>query len=338
VRGSLTPSEERETDVRRILQLVAPAAALAISASAVELPVFVESPGTARAVLPLIDVDGTATYASRGEFLLTTVSLGRPNLYQWVGAWLDPAAVVLGEDQVLVPGQTDREYEEVSRSQMDQSKIAAVAVALEPLTDYPDRHGPGVIVQDVAAGTPADGSLFAGDLIVSVDGDRLDDIGELRRRIARAGTERHLTVRVRPLEGGETRQVSLRPARIEGVDRPVIGIASVANFPFDVRIASEQIGGPSAGLMWALGVTDLLTSRDLTDGRKVAGTGTVDLEGRIGPIGGVRMKVLAAEEAGAELFLVPGGNLREARGAGEAIDLVPVSTVEEAVAALDGAA
>jgi PDZ domain-containing protein len=323
--------------VGRILQLLLPTAVLAICLYAVELPVFVEAPGSARAVLPLIEVEGTRAYPSTGDFLLTTVSLGRATVYDSLVAGLDPDAVLLPEEDVLAPGQTDREYRVVSRSQMDQSKIAAVAVALESLTDYPDEHGPGVIVQDVVSGTPAAEELFPGDLIVSIGDDRLKGLGELRRRIVQAGTERILRLRVRPVEGGETREVSLRPALIEGEDRPVIGIASVANFPFDVRISSGDIGGPSAGLMWALGVTDVLTPEDLTDGQSVAGTGTVDLEGNVGPIGGVRLKIVTAEEAGAETFLVPSGNLAEARGAGDDIRLIPVGTVEDAVTALGGA-
>jgi PDZ domain-containing protein len=320
------------------MQLLAPAAALAVCLYAVELPVFVESPGSARSVLPLIDVEGTDTFASRGEFLLTTVSLGRANVYEAIAAWVDPEADLLREADVLAPGQSDREYEEASRSQMDQSKIAAVSVALESLTEYPITHGPGVIVQDVLRGTPADGSLFPGDLITSIGGQPLDGINELRQRIAVAGTRRSLHLRVRPVEGGDVRAVSVRPTLVTGEDRPVIGIVSVANFPFDVRISSGDIGGPSAGLMWALGTTDVLTRDDLTAGRDIAGTGTVDLDGRVGPIGGVRLKVVAAEEAGADLFLVPAGNIEEARGAGDRIELVPVSTVTQAVRALDGAA
>jgi PDZ domain-containing protein len=322
--------------VRRILQLLAPVAALAICLYAVELPLFVESPGRARSVLPLIDIDGTDTYDSRGELLLTTVSLGRANVYDVLAAWVDPDAALLSERLVLAPGQTDRQYQQVSRSQMDQSKIAAVAVALESLTDYPRTHAGGVIVQNVVAGTPAAGDLFPGDLITSIDGDPVGGVVELRRRIEDAGTGRTLELRVRPVEGGDPRRVALRPARIEGQDGPVIGIVSVANFPFDVRISSGTIGGPSAGLMWALGVTDLLTAEDLTDGRDIGGTGTVDLEGRVGPIGGVRLKIVAAEEAGAELFLVPRGNWAEARGAGRDIDVVPVATVAQALRALDG--
>jgi Lon-like protease len=308
---------------------VAPAAALAVCLVVVELPLFVEAPGRARSVLPLIDVDGTTTYESEGRFLLTTVNVGRLGAFEALAAWIDPDAEVIPERDVIAPGQTDEEYERAARSQMDQSKIAAAAVALELLTGYPEEHGPGVIVQDVISGTPAEGRLFPGDLITHVNGSPLADLAQLREEIGAAEHEA-VTMRVRPLEGGSSSTVELRPTRVEGVDRPVIGIASVANFPFDFDIQSGTIGGPSAGLMWALGVIDTLTSEDLTGGDAIAGTGTVDLDGRVGPIGGVRMKVIGAEEAGAEVFLVPNENLAEARGAEEPIELVPVGTVEEA--------
>jgi len=318
--------------------MVAPAAALAVCLSVVELPLFVEAPGRARSVLPLIDVDGTSTYESEGRLLLTTVNVGRLNAFETLAAWIDPEAEVIPEHVVIPPGQTDQEYERASRSQMDQSKIAAVAVALELLTDYPDEHGPGVIVQDVLGGAPAEGRLFPGDLITHVNGSPVADVGQLRDAIGAAEDGRPVTLRVRPIEGGATSSVEVRPTRVEGVDRPVIGIATVANFPYEVDIQSGTIGGPSAGLMWALGVIETLTPEDLTGGRVIAGTGTVDLEGRVGRIGGVRQKVVGAEEAGAEMFLLPRGDMPDARGAGEGIELVPVDTVEQALRFLEGRA
>ena len=324
--------------MRRALQVVAPAAALTVCLSVVELPLFVEAPGRARSVLPLIDVDGTSTFESEGRLLMTTVNVGRLNAFEALAAWIDPQAVVIPEHVVIPPGQTDQEYERASRSQMDQSKIAAVAVALEVLSDYPEEHGPGVIVQDVLGGAPAEGRLFPGDLITRVNGSPLADVEQLRDAIGSADEGGSVTLLVRPIEGGEATTVEVRPTRVEGVDRPVIGIATVANFPYEVDIQSGSIGGPSAGLMWALGVIETLTPEDLTDGRVIAGTGTVDLEGRVGRIGGVRQKVVGAEDAGAEVFLLPTGDLAEARGAGGSIELVPVDTVGQALRFLEGSA
>lgn len=329
----------RDRGIRRLLLTLVPSAVFAVSLYFVELPLWVESPGGARSVLPLISIDGAPTYDSDGRLLLTTVNVGRVNVYYAFRAWLDPAARLLSEREVIPPGQTDREHELLSLSQMDQSKIAAVAVALERVTDYPEVHGPGTIVQDIVPGAPADGRLFPGDLITEVDGEPLDGLEELRRSIGEAGEAgRAIRMAVRPLEGGPERNVTVRPVLDAEEDRPVVGIFTVANFPFEVAIESGSIGGPSAGLMWALGVTDVLTAGDLTGGNAVAGTGTVDLEGNVGPIGGIALKVEAAELADAETFLLPQANLAEARGADTDLRLVPVMTVDQAVGFLEGEA
>lgn len=321
--------------MRRLLQVAAPGVALAVCLSVVELPLFQEAPGRPRSVLPLIDVDGTSTYESDGRLLLTTVNVSRLNAFESVVAWLDPQADVIPEREIIPPGQSDVEYERESRSEMDQSKVAAVAVALELLTDYPEEHGQGVVVQAVLPHTPAEGRLFPGDLITHVNAAPLADLAELRLAIEAAADGGSVQLRVRPVEGGDTSTVDVRPTRVEGVDRPVIGIAAVANFPFDVDIQSGTIGGPSAGLMWAVGVLEALTPEDLTGGRAIAGTGTVALDGRVGPIGAVRMKVIGAEEAGADAFLVPREDMAAARSAANDIELVPVTSVEEALRYLD---
>lgn len=318
----------------RRLFILAPSAVLLLCLYLVDLPLWVESPGRARSVIPLISIDGTPTYDSDGRLLLTTVNVGRVNVFYALRAWLDPAARLLEERDVIPPGSTDREYKELSLSQMDQSKIAAVAVALEGATGYPSEHGRGVIVHVALPGTPAFGRLFPGDLITSVNGTALAGVEELRSVIGGAGTGEALRLKVRPVEGGDTRGVSIRP--IPGEEgRPVIGIVPLANFPFPIRIESGVIGGPSAGLMWALGVRDLLSAEDLTGDRVIAGTGTVDLQGDVGPIGGIALKVRAAVRADAEAFLLPHENLEEARASGADIRLVPVTNVEQAVSFLE---
>jgi PDZ domain-containing protein len=291
-------------------------------------------------VLPLIDVEGQPSYDSEGRLLLTTVNFGRVNVYDAVRAWIDPAANLVDEQSVIPPGQTDLEFERRSLSQMDQSKIAAVAVSLERLTGYPEEHGDGVIVQDTVQGGPAFGRLFPGDLIVAADGEPVADPEDLTRMIGEAGAGTSIRFTVRPLEGGEEETVPLVPIRDpqppeDDPDRAIIGILSVVNFPFTVRIESGDIGGPSAGLMWALGVTELLTPEDLTGDDTLAGTGTVDLLGNVGPIGGIGLKIIAAERAGASAFLVPRDNLAEARAVGSDLPLVSVTTVDQAIEFLE---
>ncbi|HEX2029814.1 MAG TPA: S16 family serine protease [Actinomycetota bacterium] len=320
---------------RRLLALL-PALTLLLCLYAVPVPLFVESPGPAHAVVPRIDIDEVRTYQPAGRMLLTTVNVGRVNLLDAVRAWIDPTAQVVPEREIFPPGQTEREFERLSRSQMDQSKIAAVAVALRRLTGYPRRHGPGALVYATQPRLPAHGRLFPGDLIVRAGGERVGGVPELRRSIRRAGVGGRLRLTVRPVEGGDRRSVRLRPVAAGPESEPRIGILPVANFPFPVVISSGRIGGPSAGLMWALGVIDLLEPGDLGGGRTLAGTGALDLEGRVYPIGGIGLKIAAAERAGAGVFLVPRGNLDEAEQAAETIELVPVRTVTDALRYLEG--
>jgi PDZ domain-containing protein len=318
-------------DVRQNLVVLVPTAALALSLYAVPLPLFVEGPGPARDVLPLIDIDGTATYQPEGRLLFTTVNVGRINLYDAVAAAFDEERYVISEDLLIPEGLTDEEYDRISLSQMGASKIAAVSSALTRLTDYPRDHGPGVLVYATSPGTPAAGRLFPGELITAIDREPVDGVGELGDLIEDAGVGATIEVTVEAMEGtGDPRTVELRTVRHEE-DRPIIGIVPVANFPFEVSIESGQVGGPSAGLMWSLGVVDLLSPGDLAGGRILAGTGGIDLRGKVRPIGGVSLKVLAAEREGADVFLLPEANLREAREVVEDIEVVPVANLADAL-------
>ncbi len=307
--------------------------ALAVALYAVDLPLFAMGPGPTHEVGPLIDVDGTSTYPSSGRLLLTTVSVGRVGILGGVAGWLDPATEVVPEERVVPPNIADREHDAASLRQMDESKIAAIAVALEHETDYPAEHGRGALVQRVYPQTPAEGVLFAGDVILEVDGKPVTDASDLTETVRAAGTRRALTFAV---EGEDRRRtVSIRPARLERESRPVIGVSVVENFPFDVSINSREVGGPSAGLMWAIGMIDLLSPGDLTRGRTLAGTGAISLDGTVSAIGGVEQKVRAAEDAGAEVFLVPRDNADAASEVARAIDVVPVGTVDDAVRHLE---
>jgi Lon-like protease len=320
--------------MRRFLFLLTPWVALGLSVYAVDLPVFSVGPGPARDVLPRIDIDGRRTFESRGRLVLTTVNLGRVNVFGAVEAWVDPTVDVVPERAILAPGQTERQQREQSSLEMDESKIAAVVVALRRLTAYPKEHGDGVLVQDVVEGAPAFGRLFPGDVILAADGEEIDDLDEMRSAIRMVGTRRDLRLTV--TSAGERRTVSVRPIRNPEDGGPIIGVVLVENFPFEIRIDSGDVGGPSAGLMWALGVFDLLTPGDLTSGRTVAGTGVIDLDGGVHAVGGIEHKILAAERAGAEVFFLPQSNVREARVVAEHIDLVPVDQFGEALAYLEG--
>ncbi len=313
---------------RRLLSIL-PAGVLAAVVAMVPLPVFLVQPGPARDVEPLIRVRGHDVFASEGHFLLTTVTVGRATTFQALRGWLDEAIDVVSERDVLPRGVTEEQDFAVQLSAMDESKLAAAYVALSRVTDYPSARNSGTIVQSVVPGSPAHGRLFAGDLIVAAGGRAVADTADLTRRIRQAGFAKPLELTVRA--GGQERTVHVQPGRVAGVDHPAVGVALIDNFPFPVTIESGDIGGPSAGLMWAIGLTDLLTPGDLSGGRRIAGTGTIGLDGRVGPIGGIVEKMLAARLSGAKVFLVPRGDLPAARAVGVQMELVPVDTYDEAL-------
>jgi len=314
--------------MRRLLLSVLPLLSLGAALVLVDIGMFTVGPGSAENVFPRIQLDGVSVTEPSGRLLLTTVSIPRATVLHAVWAGWDPAVQLVSEESILGE-RTEREYEQVTRSQMDESKIAAVHIAASELTDYPDEHGSGALVQDVIEGTPAAGKLFPGDLMVSIDDEPVEEVADVSRAIRATGERRALAFTVEA--GGEERTVRIRPRSSEEEERPIIGVILVEPFPFEVEIESGRIGGPSAGLMWTLGVYDLLSDEDLVRGRRIAGTGAVDLAGNVYGVGGVAQKVRAAMEAGARIFLVPGGNLEDARSAAADIRVVPVGDVEAAL-------
>jgi PDZ domain-containing protein len=315
------------------LAFLVPIGVLAGILGLVSLPYYVLGPGPARDVQPLIRISEHPTYPADGRLLLTSVNLTHANLYELIDGWLDPTKAVWSERDLFPRDITPQEERQISLSEMDTSKIDAAVVALSAFTEYPEVAGEGLLVERVLSGSPADGRLFAGDLLVSVDGDQLEGFDDLRTGAQEAGVGGRLVFTVEA--GGQTRREVVVLGRVPGVDGPGIGINTVANFPFPLTIESADIGGPSAGLMWTLGLVELLGPDDLTDGRVVAGTGTIDTEGNVGPIGGVEDKVLAAERAGAVLFFVPADNAPAARAAAEDMRIVSVRTYQDAVDYLD---
>jgi PDZ domain-containing protein len=186
----------------------------------------------------------------------------------------------------------------------------------------------------VGPGCPADGKILPGDVLVSVDGRKIHGREEANRALDAipAASAARMTIR----HEGKPVDLELRRRRCAGAERPLFGIAVTDNFPFDVDISGGGIGGPSAGLMLALGLYDRLTDGDLAGGHTVAGTGSLDLDGNVLPVGGVEDKVRAARAAGADVFLIPEDNLPEVGSVASGMRLLPVATFEDAVSALTG--
>lgn len=312
-------------------------AAIAVAAVTVTLPWYAIGPGPARAVQPLIRFDDRQRFESEGSFVLTSVRYSPLTGFDLLLAWLDPDRGVVPRDDLFPPGEDRDQEERRAISQMDTSKLDAAAVVLRELADYPRQHGDGVLVQSVVSGCAADGELFPGDRILAIEGQEVDTWREASRAIQAAPSGETLVFDLSVDGEPETADLVREPCG--GSEDPLVGVSLINSFPFDVAISSGEIGGSSAGLMWALGLYDLMTPGDLTGGRTIAGTGQIGLDGTVGPIDGVGQKIAAAADAGAAVFLLPEDNAETAAAAGDhGLELVPVSSFDEALAYLTGSA
>ena len=315
--------------------LLVPLAALLLLAGTWTLPYYSIGPGPARAVEPLIAFDGHARYEPEGSFVLTSIHYQQLTPLGVVQAWLDPDRSVVSRGFLFQPGESQEEERQRATSEMDQSKIHAAFLVLDELTAYPEDHGDGVLVEGVEDGCSADGELFPGDVVHAVDGTEVDDVAEARRAIRAAPSGGRLTFDV--TVDGEPQTVTLVRRPCGRSESPIVGVSLIETFPFDVRISSGQIGGPSAGLAWALGLYDLLTPGDLTAGRRIAVTGQLGIDGTVFPIGAPDEKVVAAAGAGASVLILPAANLSEARSAGDrGVELVAVDSFDDALEYLQG--
>ena len=337
-RESLAPPPEpaKRSSFWRWILTGCVAAGLLAAAFLVPLPMYyAEGPGPVRDVGRLVKVSGAESYSSEGALYLTTVSIDDEVTFaEFVQSIFDPGLELISKEQ-FTGGRPYEEILEQAREDMAMSKQHAREVALTALgLGHPE--GDGARVSQTVEGTPAAGVLLEGDVIVEVDGRSVQttcDVG-LLIDLHEPGDEIEVTVR----RDGE--RVVLTVGSISNPDnqkQPLIGILmSDINYRFvsdvTVDIDTDRIGGPSAGLMFTLALYDRLTPDDLTDGRKIAGTGEIACDGGVGPIGGVAQKVAAAEDNGAEIFLSPSANFEDARAAaGDAIEVVSVATFADAL-------
>ena len=218
---------------------------------------------------------------------------------------------------------------------MDDSNFRSIAVALDEL-GY-EMVPSEVVVNEFVAGVPAAEVLALGDSIVAIDGTDVSSVGEIRPLIEGLGVGDQILVTVD--RGGEKIDLTIELAeRDDEPGVPMIGVllGELTEPPFPIEIRAGDVGGPSAGMMHTLAIIDALTEGELTDGRVVAGTGTIRMDRTIGAIGGIRQKVVAAEAAGATHILVPEGNYESALTAERTdIEIVPVATLDDALAFLE---
>lgn len=312
----------------------------------IELPYLAWSPGPTPEVVDLLTIEGADQYPVEGDLYMLTVSQQDLNVYELLAAVADSQVDVLERTAVRPIDVTPEEYQRQSRERMDESKAAAISVALDRLGYEVTVEGDGVEVVSVLEGTPADGALIAGDIITAVDGRPVflgpDAIAEISNNAIGD------TIVLRVSRGEDTLDVAVTLIEhTQNKGQPMVGFTPATHnrrvsFPIEVDIDSSNIGGPSAGMMYTLAIMNVLTPEDLTRGLRIAGTGTISTTGDVGPIGGVRQKVVGATKSGAQYILVPQANYEEALTAEIAgAEIIAVSTIDEVLeflATLDPAA
>jgi len=284
----------------------------------------------------VITVSGHPTYPTVGHLNMVTVSYrgcqgNRFNIFTALVAWLNPHEAVVPESEICPAGQTQKQTQEQNTQEMTNSQETATAAAL---TELHIPYTTQVTVAQAEKGFPAYDVLEPGDVITEVDGTPVTSQAGLTKLIYAhpAGSTLTLTIS----RDGQTKQVQVGTKESGG--HPVMGVAitETYKFPFQVTITVGEIGGPSAGLMFALGIVDKLTKLNLTGGKFIAGTGEITPGGQVQPIGGIQQKMVGARDAGATLFLTPAANCADAKGAVPAgMRLVKVSTLNQAVTYLE---
>jgi PDZ domain-containing protein len=329
---------------RRTLTLYISAVAVIIAilvAERLPVPYVILSPGPTLNTLgtdqtgkPLITITGHPVHPTSGHLNMVSISyVGGPghqfNVFTALRAWLDPHEAVVPQTELFAPGQSQQQVTQQDQVEMTGSQESATAAAL---------HQVGIAYKTVAEvvsvkpGLPAYGKLKPGDLITAVDGQPVTGTTRLTTLI-KAHAAKPITVTFR--RGGTTQHTQLTAEQVGG--RPILGIAvqDQYQFPFTVTIQIGQIGGPSAGTMFALGIIDKISSENLTGGKFIAGTGEISANGAVSPIGGIQQKMIAARDAGATVFLAPAANCSDTRGAVPAgLRVVKISTLSGAVSAL----
>jgi Lon-like protease len=306
------------------------------------LPYYVSKPGIAKELSPIIQVENGEE--GKGSFMLTTVRMGRANIYSYVEAKLFDYVELYPVEAILHETETQDEYNARQLHAMAGSKLNAIEVAYKK-AGYPVEYEyKGVYVVQVVPDMPAEGKLRAGDRIIMVDGQKFDSSENFIEYVGKKKADDQIELTLKRNGKTKTVIVTVKPFK-EDPKKIGIGISLVDDKDISVNpnvtVKTDEIGGPSAGLMFALEIYDQLMEDDFTKGYQVAGTGTIDSKGAVGPIGGIDQKIVAADKAGAEIFFAPNekgssnSNYKLAVKTAKEIDskmkIVPVDLIDDAI-------
>jgi Lon-like protease len=312
-------------------------ALLAVGVMAAPLPYVVLKPGPTVNTLgsdngsEVIQVTDAKTSTSTGQLRLTTVNVQSQVELVWaISGWFSSKNAVVPRELIYPPDKTEKQVEQQNAQEWTDSQEAAVTVALTKL-GYPVQ----TFVKTVAADGAAAGILRPNDVITAVDDAEVTSPSKLTALVRAKPAGSALTIAYTRDGKAATAKITTKVDKDSGKPRLGVEIGDRQPYPFKVEIDLDKIGGPSAGLMFTLGIIDKLKPEDLTGGKIIAGTGSIDNDGNVGPIGGIPQKLVGAKDAGAQLFLVPKDNCAEAlKNAVPGLPMAEVATVDDALTAL----
>ena len=295
---------------------------------------FLILPGSAENLRDMVHVAG-AEGRERGGFYMVTVLQQPANLAFYLYGLVHPDIDVRPASLLIPPEMSEEEYRQLMQSWMRDSKLLAKVIALRRAGYEVEIKSSGVEVVDFQEESPAKGILKQGDIIVAVDGEAVNLAEDVVTLIQSREVGEDVIVEIER-NGSRYRYTVNTISSKEEPDKPILGVyvrtlSWEPVLPINIEIETGNISGPSAGMMFVLEILDQLLPGDLTGGKKIAGTGTINLQEEVGGIGGVKQKVIAAEKEGADYFLVPRENYLEAKDAASKIELVPVETLEDAL-------
>jgi PDZ domain-containing protein len=295
---------------------------------------YILLPSAARPLAPLVKVQGEKPDPNGGGIYYVAVDVRKASVLEQKLPGLHDGATFVPADQINPEGENDRQRRRGELRQMARSQQYAAAVALRELGYKVPIRSRGVLIEGVDPDFPAAGKLEPDDVVVAIDGQKVTNTAELTRLMAekKPGDTVRLTVK----RGDETVEVAVKTvANPRDKSRPFLGVAisddaEIVKLPVNVKINLGNVGGPSAGLAFALDVVDEL-GKDVDRGRRVAATGEIALDGSVLPVGGVKQKTIGARRSHADVFLVPGENAAEARRYADGLRIIPVDSFQQAL-------
>ena len=286
---------------------------------------------------PVISISGARSYESEGMLEVLTVSIvGKPeNTPSWIEiafAWADESQKVVPVELLYPKDRTTEDVRSESSAMMEVSQQDAIAAALTQLGYQTPRQ---VYIAEVVANAAASGKLVAADFVLSLNGEAINDLEQLKSIVTSWDESEPLEIVV-DRNGREVTELISPVKDAEGNYRLGILVGYKYDFPVEIKLQLGDVGGPSGGMMFALGIIDRLTPGDLTGGIHVAGTGTITQAGEVGPIGGVVQKLYGAKRSGATVFLAPAANCDEIVGnVPSGLRVVKIETLQDALTALE---